>query len=251
MNCPKCKTYVSPEYDFCLNCGFNVSREAETLLRPAKQKPVAKSTKNALKDFSIYLGAILITVLIILGVLAGLKDFEFNPQTSPGIVNQTNQNVAPALADLEAAPSPVALTPKPKKTKAPVEEKPVEFASNSNSVNQNSNLNKIVDETFPVEAGQFRYYSFAFPVTSNVIGSFEAKGGRNDIDVIILHAGEFKNFQNNAGFRSYYRSGYVASGNINLTLPPGMYYVIFSNSAALLTNKVVTANVGSARAGSN
>jgi hypothetical protein len=101
----------------------------------------------------------------------------------------------------------------------------------------------IVDQTFPVGAHQYNYYKFSLTVPGRVTGHFSASGGANDIDVWVVDEDGFANFTNNHQVRTFYQSGYVTAGTIDLRLNSGTYYVIFSNSKALLTNKVVTANV--------
>ena len=101
----------------------------------------------------------------------------------------------------------------------------------------------IVDKTFPVGAHEYNYYKFSLSIPGHVTGHFTASGGANDIDVLVVDEDGFANFNNNHEARTFYRSGYVTAGTIDLRLNSGTYYVIFSNAKALLTNKVVTADV--------
>lgn len=94
--------------------------------------------------------------------------------------------------------------------------------------------------------GQFTYYQFTVEPGSyrgKVVGRFTAHGGSDDVNVVLLPAQEFADFQNHNSYRHYYNSGYIREGNINVTPPPGDYILIFNNRRALLTSKQVEAYV--------
>jgi hypothetical protein len=107
-----------------------------------------------------------------------------------------------------------------------------------------SSEHQIVNDSFAVGARQYVYYKFTAPSPAHVTGSFTAQGGRNDIQAALFTESGFINFQNGHAGQVYYQTpGYVTTDNIDLHLPAGTYYLVFSNTAALLTNKVVRANV--------
>jgi predicted nucleic acid-binding Zn ribbon protein len=102
----------------------------------------------------------------------------------------------------------------------------------------------IVNDSFAVGARQYASYSFTTTGPTHVKGSFTAQGGRNDIDVALFTAEGYVNFQNGHAGSTYYQSpGYVTAGSIDINIPAGTYYLVFINTAALLTNKVVHADV--------
>lgn len=104
----------------------------------------------------------------------------------------------------------------------------------------------IVDKTFPVAAQQYVYYTIPLKAgnLTHVTGHFTAQGGSNDIEVLLLDQDGFTNFSNGHNANTYYNSGgYVTTGSIDLNLRPGIYYVVFNNARAMLTNKVVTAKI--------
>jgi hypothetical protein len=76
-------------------------------------------------------------------------------------------------------------------------------------------------------------------------GNFTASGGTgNDIDVYVLPQDDFVNWQNRHASRSYYNSGKVTVGNLNVNLPSdaGTYYLVFDNRFSLLSEKNVRVN---------
>ena len=101
----------------------------------------------------------------------------------------------------------------------------------------------IIDQTFHVN--NLSYMSFTVNLTSattNLMGTFSAEGGKNDIRCIIVDDDNFVNFQNSTDFREFFDSRYVARGNVNVNLAAGVYHIIFTNQAALFTSKTVTAH---------
>jgi hypothetical protein len=103
----------------------------------------------------------------------------------------------------------------------------------------------IVNDTFTVNGLSYVYYSFSVPQRGHVTGSFQARGGRNDIEVVIFDDAGFVNFKNgNLAERVYYSShGYVTTATIDKYVPPGNYFVVFNNKDALITSKTVTAKI--------
>lgn len=103
----------------------------------------------------------------------------------------------------------------------------------------------IVNDTFTVNGLSYVYYSFSVPQRARVTGTFRARGGKNDIEVVIFDDAGFENFKNgNLAERVYYSSrGYVTTATIDKYVPPGNYYIVFNNKDALITSKTVTAKV--------
>jgi hypothetical protein len=103
----------------------------------------------------------------------------------------------------------------------------------------------IVNDTFTVNGLSYVYYPFSVPQRARVTGTFQARGGRNDIEVVIFDDAGFENFKNgNLAERVYYSSrGYVTTATIDKYVPPGSYFIVFNNKDALITSKTVTAKI--------
>jgi hypothetical protein len=103
----------------------------------------------------------------------------------------------------------------------------------------------IVNGSFTVAAQQYRYWSFHVGRRgSSISGRFRAEGGGgNDIEVYVLDADGFENFRNGHTANTYYNSGRVTVGTINGRLAEGDYFLIFSNTFSVVTNKAVTASI--------
>ncbi len=103
----------------------------------------------------------------------------------------------------------------------------------------------IVRDKFTVEARQYRYFTFATETDGiEVKGRFEAQGGSgNDIEVFLLDRDGFTNWKNGHKVNTWYNSGRVTVANVYAKIPRGEYYLIFSNTFSLASNKVVTADV--------
>lgn len=72
-------------------------------------------------------------------------------------------------------------------------------------------------------------------------GYFEAEGGSgNDIDVMLVDSDGLMNLRNGHSASVFYNSGKVTIDHPRVgPLPPGLYYVIFSNTFSIFTNKAV------------
>jgi hypothetical protein len=91
------------------------------------------------------------------------------------------------------------------------------------------------------------YQSFAINIpdgvqSGHVFGRFRATSGDN-IQVHILDADALENFRHRNQFLTYYSSGKVTVGNINVNLKPGQYFLVFENFYSVISNKVVRADV--------
>lgn len=111
-------------------------------------------------------------------------------------------------------------------------------------VQAQSNRAGIVTEPFTVEPGQYRYFTFTVGDRASVAGRFRAQGGSgNDVEVYILDEDGFENYRNGHRVQTYYNSGRVTVGTINVTLGSGRYYLVFNNSFSTVSNKAVNARV--------
>jgi hypothetical protein len=91
------------------------------------------------------------------------------------------------------------------------------------------------------------YHSVQFVIpttvqTGHIFGRFRAIRGQN-IKVHIVDADGLENFRNRSQFLSYYSTGQVTVGTINLHLRPGLYFLVFENFYSVFSNKVVHADV--------
>jgi hypothetical protein len=97
-----------------------------------------------------------------------------------------------------------------------------------------------------VEALHYRYIFFTVKPSSYravAVGRFEARGGNNDIEVLIIPAEKMSTFQNHGSLNVPLKTGYVGGRTFKTYLSPGDYYLIFNNQRSVLTHKFVTAYV--------
>jgi hypothetical protein len=116
--------------------------------------------------------------------------------------------------------------------------------TNTNTI-QTQRREVLVQGSFVVEPGHFNSSRFeASGRGVRVEGRFRAQGGSgNDIEVYIVDEDGFENYRNGHNVPTYYNSGRVTVGRINVNLGEGVYYIIFNNQFAVLSNKAVTANI--------
>jgi len=72
-----------------------------------------------------------------------------------------------------------------------------------------------------------------------VVGRFRAEGGSNDIYCHVMDADQYENFKNGNEFVTFYSSGRVTVANLNVRLPAGIYFLVFSNRHAVATPKTI------------
>jgi hypothetical protein len=124
----------------------------------------------------------------------------------------------------------------------------------------------VMQGTFSVSAGSFRYYKFNLPEGSKdvfVVGHFiSAIGSRvppkpraesvpgpenygSQVEVYLLSEGALAVWQQGQAARSQYESGRVTQGTLQQALPegPGDYYLVFSNKFDHAASKKVTAAI--------
>lgn len=91
------------------------------------------------------------------------------------------------------------------------------------------------------------YHSFPIYIPNDVqvgrvVGRFRATSGDN-IQAHIMDADALENFRHRNQFLTYYSSGKVTVGNIDASLRPGQYFLVFENFYSTFSNKVVRADV--------
>ncbi|MGD0163715.1 MAG: hypothetical protein ABSB39_14710 [Candidatus Sulfotelmatobacter sp.] len=96
-----------------------------------------------------------------------------------------------------------------------------------------------------LNALNFGYFKLDVPTGAtsvNLHGNFTASGGlTNDVEVFVLSADDFVNWQNRHEAKTFYNSGKVTVGTLNVNLPAdaGTYYLVFNNRFAILAQKNV------------
>jgi hypothetical protein len=96
-----------------------------------------------------------------------------------------------------------------------------------------------------LNALNFSYFKLIVPpgATSVLLhGNFTASGGlSNDVEVFVMPEDDFVNWQNGHSAKTFYNSGKVTVGTLNVNLPAdaGTYYLVFSNKSSLLTQRNV------------
>lgn len=102
---------------------------------------------------------------------------------------------------------------------------------------------------FALSAAQYRYIRFEVPQNAGTVrveGRFSASGGAgNDVEAYIFANDDFVNWQNRHRVRTFYNSGRVTQGTLEVTLPPiaGTYYLVFNNNFSLLSAKTVQTSI--------
>lgn len=98
----------------------------------------------------------------------------------------------------------------------------------------------IVDATYKVSPNSYSYVSFTLQCTANIQGGFVANAALgNDIIVFILDKDNFREFENGNDASTYYNSNKIESGNFDVTLSSGEYYVVMSNEYSTFSTKTV------------
>ncbi len=99
----------------------------------------------------------------------------------------------------------------------------------------------IADSVYKVGPGTYRYVTFYSPCSSTVTGSFSAQAALgNNIIVYLMDENNFNIYKNGNSAQAYYNSGKVESGNFNVSLASGTYYIIMSNTYSTISTKTVS-----------
>lgn len=108
--------------------------------------------------------------------------------------------------------------------------------------NQNpSHSTTIANSVYKVGPGKYEYISFYSPCSSTVTGQFSAEAALGDnIIVYLLDQNNFDAFKNGNSAQTYYNSGKVSSGSLNVGISPGIYYLIMSNTYSSFSTKTVS-----------
>ena len=116
--------------------------------------------------------------------------------------------------------------------------------ANTPDLNLNLQGQIIYDSTYKIGSGSYHYFPLSLPDVCTIQGGFIAHAGLGDnILVYLVDEEDFKLFQNDNEFRSYYSSGKVESDTFDVVLNPGEYYVILSNTYSSFSTKTVQLQV--------
>lgn len=99
----------------------------------------------------------------------------------------------------------------------------------------------LTPQAFAVERASYQHWVFDISRSARVFGQFRSQGG--DIRVYVIDEDQFENFKRGADVRSYYSSGQVPSGQVDLRLRFGRYVVVFDNRFPPHSNKTITSNL--------
>lgn len=222
MFCPECGNQNPDTARFCMKCGYNYSQPISSVnSSQILPSPNNSATKNAATPTSI------LSVLLLLGffgilAFAGFQIFALQQSSTnydrTSFGNFSNTSTQPNYSSQLDNP--------------PQESEP--------------QSHHIVNQAFSLKAGQFSSYKFTIPKSSGggmVSGNFVASGGSDDIFVVITNETGLTNIKSGNNFKAYYDSGKVTTEDINVSLAPGTYYIVFSNAHSMLTPKAVNADI--------
>ncbi|MGI0047135.1 MAG: hypothetical protein ACREBB_08115 [Nitrosotalea sp.] len=104
---------------------------------------------------------------------------------------------------------------------------------------QNSGT-QIANGLYKIPPGKYQYFTFTSSCTGTLSGSFVAQASLgNNIMVYVMDQSGFNQYQAGHSASTHYNSGKVPSGIFRISLGPGTYYVILSNTYSLLSTKTV------------
>ena len=117
-------------------------------------------------------------------------------------------------------------------------------SSSSKSLDLQLSGETIIDSVYRVDPGSYRYFPLSLPCVATIQGGFAASAGLGDnIIVYILSENDFYRYQNGESASTYYNSGKVGYDTFEVTLNPGEYYIVLSNTYSLISTKNVQLQV--------
>jgi len=216
MFCQNCANRLPENSRFCNSCGEQI----ETTTSSYRDEPPAGR--------AIVMGVLLgICILGLSGVAIYFATSSRDEARSLRQDAQRKSTNAPASQPLGI---PVAATIEPPKP-----------------ISHPAHADDLVPSAFTLGAREFKAFKFTVsPMMTNVrvIGKFSASGGTgNDVEVFITNEDGLINFKNHHAFSGWYNSQKVTVADINIPLPNGEYYLVFSNAFSLMSNKAVQADI--------
>lgn len=121
-----------------------------------------------------------------------------------------------------------------------------------NEIDESGNIleeqtNSLAEGQFNVAAGGMKWWEFTITPemkSATVVGKFEAQGGEgNDINVFIAEAKEFAKYKSGRESNVFYDSDNVSTGELNESLEPGHYFLVFNNQFSTISTKSVKAEI--------
>jgi hypothetical protein len=98
-----------------------------------------------------------------------------------------------------------------------------------------------VEKAFAIGAKEYIALPISPDNVETVNGRFEARGGSgNDVEVFIVDQDGLTNWKNGHSTPTYYNSGRKTVGTFKVTLNPGNYFLIISNTFSTYSSKAVT-----------
>lgn len=103
-----------------------------------------------------------------------------------------------------------------------------------------SSIEAQIEKSYVIDAGAYTFLEWNFNEVTNVKARFRARGGGgNDIEVYVLDEDGFENWQNGHKTPTYYNSGRVTVGRLDINLKEGKYFLVMNNRFSVVSNKVV------------
>jgi uncharacterized membrane protein YvbJ len=237
MFCFKCGCELPNESLACYKCGvqFNPLNKSSGLASRLTEITATQESEPEAETRLDRLAKSIVTIFLVfvfLGAVAfgGITLFLFLKPGDESIGSSSNTNRS-NTNQLNArpiyAPQNISSEAKPQREKAVTK----------------AEIETIIDSSDAVQANSYIYFEFELTDQSRVYGQFQAQGGSNDINCLLVDADEFVNVENGNAGRAFYESRYTTRGKIDKTLPKGNYVLVFDNRKALMTNKVVTAKI--------
>lgn len=161
-----------------------------------------------------------IAVLAVSGYIAYDSTTRMPSAASPTPTPYQTESAAPAY------------TPTPKPTRKP-RPTPASEPTSYPIANPSSlrSVSPVVPEYIELTSTQYKWFPFSTsPNGGRVVGDFAARGGMaNDMTVTVLAEEELASYRANYPYKSYFDSGKVRGGKIDVSLPAGSYFIIFRN----------------------
>jgi len=137
----------------------------------------------------------------------------------------------------------------PSKVRAPTDNAPHESRSEPAETNKQQSFTSSALTPGEFTIGPAGLRSFKISVDQNVrnvsiVGKFSAAGGMyNDIEVFVIRPEQSASLEDGVYAKAVYWSRRVSSGDLDVPLLPGEYYLVFSNAWSP-SMKAVSAQIG-------
>lgn len=246
MFCSQCAHSITPDDVYCPNCAkpvasFNfdpgqipqveyIFDEPTTIVRPPKTD--TKVERSPL--YKWLLGGSIVGIIVLFLVFGVGALFLLMFASSPQVLNHK----PPSASNVDPADDVIRRAENARKQAE-------RSLANAISNSQNSEIPKyqIVNSVFAVKAGQIAYFNFDSTSSARVTGGFRVYGGSNDIGAYIVDVTNYNLLVNGSAFQFVFGRPRIDRAKIDLTVPSGRWYIVFSNKHALFTDKQVAAEI--------